>query len=127
MLLTYDGKEGLVVFRVVIVRLSSPLLFCNTQGPSSLGLMEQTQNKHAHLARPLRNSLAVLQLHSHSRGRSLLHFPANSLLFSPFIQLLLPLVISAYLLTIVLGFHVRQPENLFHPNTAQSLEEAALA
>lgn len=100
-----------MLFREVLVRWSSPLLFYKSQGPQSLEMMEQTQ--HDHVAHPLRDSLDARQPLCTAVGCSLLHLPYYSLLFSAFILLLLPLVISAYVLTILLGFHVRQPENRF--------------
>lgn len=96
-----------MLFRVVLVRWPSSLLFYKTQGPQSLEMMEQTQNEHAHVAHPLRDSPDARQLLCTAIGCSLLHLPYYSLLFSAFILLLLPLVIPAYVLTILLGFHVR--------------------
>lgn len=106
-----------MLLRVVLVRWSSPSLFYKTQEPQSLEMMEQTQDEHARVAHPLRDSLDAWQPLCTAVGCSLLHLPHYSLLFSAFILLLLPLVISAYVLTILLGFHVRQPENRFHWDT----------
>lgn len=107
-----------MLFRVVLARWSSPLLFNKTQGPQSLEMMGQTQNEHAHIAHPLRDSPDVLQPLSTAVECSLLHLPYYSLLFSVFMLLLPPLVIPAYVLTILLRFHVRQPETHFRWDTA---------
>lgn len=115
-----------MLFRVVLVRWSNPLLFYKTQGPQSLEMMEQTQNEHDHVAHPLRDSLDARQPLCPAVGCSLLHLPYYSLLSSAFILLLLPLVISAYVLTILLGFHVRQPENRFRWEEAAAAKDCSL-
>lgn len=78
------GKKVLTLFRGVLVCLSSALLFYKTRGPQSVGSMEQTQGKHAHLTHSRIYWRYFILLHT-AVGCSLLPFPYDSFYFSAFV------------------------------------------
>ena len=107
-------KKLVMLLRIATVRLSGPLLFYITGTPGSERDGADTVN------------MPTLLVHSGILGLCHRYLPwwwgalchislYNSLLFSAFIQLLLSLVTSAYMLTVHLGFCVRESENLFYP------------